>query len=670
MLIGYLTVSSIIVVLLNNTEALVMTDELTYSRDILHGNPWIFSASNPFHVLVMMGSRLFEDWYLIARLVNTTFLSIGALSIFLIARRGQGIASSIFAGAIFVLTPISLFVLTVMPDALVWSLTPLALLLTLRVMEQFSLNRMLALVSVLSVLTLIKPQTLVLVLVVLFTVFINQRMVAVSWISWIGIFAGFRTGLAFAVGGPVSLSPFGRYFDFGLSKIFQLDVHHRADYFNTYPEANQLFLGPDPSSAALQTVLPYLGAMVILGSPLIGTMALWRPSAIHDPKHALLQAIAWSWFLLNLLAYAFGVFATALGDDHSGRILLRYSEFLIPIYLLVLLSIRRGENVKFMHWPTALISSGLGMLIYAFNGLANINVSSADSVLIQSVTTTFGSYLIYLLGISMLVLSVVLRLSFLTSVSMRTFGLGIVLAIYSTYTISVVSSANEDIVEESAAESVALLKGDSKVMFIGDSRIQGALGLFYLNDLNSSYGLGPVYVSLLGSGVDPEAELFVLLGDSKVGQGFNPLVKGEGFVILERRSGEGTDYSPLVKFPDGVALDPLTEAGVDTFWTNETVYEIQFSNSAANSGDLVSIEATTHISSPDGLIEVSVNDGEWQKLDTRSERYTGSVQFLAPNELENVRLRTKLTKFDLPGLDERFGTVFGIGLSSIEIIPQ
>lgn len=666
----YLSISSLMVLLLNNTEALVMTDELTYSRDILYGNPWVFSASNSFHVLVLMAARFFEDWYLAVRLGNAVFLSIGALSIFLIARRGQRASISITAGLFYIFAPISLFVMTAMPDALVWGLTPFAFLLMTRVIEEFSSKRMMALILILTVLTLVKPQTFVLVLVVLVTVFINQRMKLAKWISWMGIFAGFRTALALIIGGPVSLSPAGRYFDFGLSKIFDLDVYHWPDYFNTYPEATQSLLAPDPSLAAVSTVLPYLGAMMILASPLIGTMVLWRPSVIHDSRMAMLQAISWTWFLLTLLAYFFGVYVTAIGDDHSGRILLRYSEFLIPIYLLALLSIGSGHNLKFIHWPTALMSAALGVVIYAANGLGTINVTGADSVLIQSVTTSLGSHLLYLMGITLVVLSLVMKLPPVGSDTMKILGLAIVLLIFTTYTAATVASANEESVERSAAESVVPIKGESKVMFIGESRLRGAMGLFYLNDLNSSYGLGPPFVSLLGSAADPEAELFVLLGDSKVGQGFRPLAKGQGFIILERREEGGTDYSALLDLPPGVLTDPLTEAGVDRFWTKDSEYQISFSDSATNQGDLISIDATTHISAQDGIIEVSINDGDWQKIDTRSERYSGAVQFFAPEGLRNVKLRAKLTKFDVPGLDERFGTIFGIGLSSVLVTPQ
>ena len=248
---------------------------------------------------------------------------------------------------------------------------------------------------------LIKPHALIVLVLaavaVLFLGFVSKELKLRKAIQLSSIFvvAGITTRIVVAtllgVNKPISL--FGAYLDSSLGPETQ-EVDWGA------LESNIATTTPTMVSALAASALLYLSIGLLLFGPglLISMQDLVSKSSETSKFSSALFLTSFVAFGMLAMSWFFGAFLTSNGDDHSGRVLLRYSEFLLPISLLFL-----GARV----WDSPYNKTGalklsmlaglpvLGLIGLLFFSLSNSTLQLADSLFFLSLSGQFMTTLIF-----------------------------------------------------------------------------------------------------------------------------------------------------------------------------------------------------------------------------------------------------------------------------------
>ena len=172
------------------------------------------------------------------------------------------------------------------------------------------------------------------------------------------------------------------------------------------PTGSELF----SSSALISGVVPYLSAALFLYlPPLIFILQReWRrrnTTVVSAPT--LEESLVWLFSLAStgmlVMGYLFGAYVTANGDDHSTRVLLRYSEYLVPFTWVAVIMLVARENSPSLSRRALVAPVGsvvLGAMFVAFGGMSGITLSTTDSLLLYSTSTWAGWFFAIVIGLS------------------------------------------------------------------------------------------------------------------------------------------------------------------------------------------------------------------------------------------------------------------------------
>lgn len=391
----------------SNMGPVVLQDELLFSY-LATQEPNLSPYSNSlFSAVFSSAANCAPDVLTCARWINLGFwaLIVAVMAGWTYYSNSTAVMLiSIWAGT----SIISFYVATFLPEVMYYSLVLTALSLVFWGMLSTAQKKYLWPISMvfLGAAMLVKPHaifvTLILVSALALLQTIRDRGNRSEW-AWIGALAAapvlIRITIDFLLGTNFPLSLFASYLpgpaDSTPSFQFQFpDVTYESQYDS------------DLTGLALSTVVPYfaVAALIYLPPLLFSLRAL-----IHEKGQ---NALANSAFLasfvalgMHFVAWAFGLRATLAGDYHGDRILMRYSEFLVPFSLVLLVAmISKMDDKRKNWWIYGLVPLAMGALAIVLGALTGVSLNAADSLLIFSFSGFFGWQLLVATGLGLLFL--------------------------------------------------------------------------------------------------------------------------------------------------------------------------------------------------------------------------------------------------------------------------
>ena len=253
-----------------------------------------------------------------------------------------------------------------------------------------------------------------------------------------------------------------------------------------------------------ETFVPYLLVALFLYLPplIMGVVLVLRNREVRNLENLGLVIFSFVAFGMLAISFVFGAYVTSLGDDHSSRVLLRYSEFLVPVsWLFLVAAISKHVPWSRRTWAFGAIPFSLGAFGIAVGGLSSIVFSSPDSLLLFSLSGNPFLFVMFLSGI----LAVFLQTSFKSNTALIVAVAVTSLSLISTSYSHIHSQSTFHVREAEGwspiVSAVQDLPGDS-VVFLGSKRATVASLLLQSGKLESKYGLINGYSEIPPAWVD------------------------------------------------------------------------------------------------------------------------------------------------------------------------
>jgi hypothetical protein len=287
-------------------------------------------------------------------------------------------------------------------------------------------------------------------------------------------------------------------------------------------------------------VLAHLAAVFLLaGIPLlVGTVTTFRAISSKqriEGDKLLSVLVVFITTSMILVVAVFEAYVTAVGDDHGDRLIMRYYEFLIPIFVVLGFtfanSLELGRKARI---SVGALVTGFSMFFVIFYPVV-FQKQFADSSTMPGISTNSALYL---------VLGLVVTSSVIVWIENPKIGAPIIswLVIPAVLVSSMVMSQSRlietngtaayfDVAGKSSAEILSLVDGD-KILVVGKSRTEVFTVKFWIDRANIRHyvvGEGSILREDLVSGV----EYIVVLGAISIDIPSEVIRKGEGFTILK-----------------------------------------------------------------------------------------------------------------------------------------
>jgi phosphoglycerol transferase len=374
----------------------ILGDEYLYSINARHAAPWDPSPagdfSNYLFNLVYSSTNLCGDaFYSCGKILNLIFFIGFLIVVFIIAVRflnyWVALAFTVAAG----LSPISVYTSMFLPESMYFFMISLVFLAVLKAAESYAWKDW-GLVGVLiGVASLVKPHAwLSAIAIGIFLVVLGLTQArhrfkplfkAVGAIS-LGAVLG-RIVIGFAVAGPRALDFFGIYLNADtISKVADGVPAQAADAISpvgSSPVNGVISLFGTQLNVHVLTLVALIGIAII--GLIVGLIELIRTQQLTPVTSLTLFMFIW---LVSLVIeiIMFTGWITGLGDDHTGRVLSRYYDFLfvfVPLAGLVVLSSKFAAETKvWIRIPLA----GLFLILLtpAFTGFfGSLEIQIADA---------------------------------------------------------------------------------------------------------------------------------------------------------------------------------------------------------------------------------------------------------------------------------------------------
>lgn len=324
----------------------IMKDEYLYSmmsrkRDIAE------SGLGNFLYLRLFGetSACGVEFYSCVRVANFFFLFLFLVCLYLLARMILSRSLSFMAVCATGLGPIALYASVFMPDIMFFSLVCAAFLFLIKFAEIKDYGRPPIYLAglFLAMSTLVKPQGVFVLAAAGIYIFVTMRgenpRAPVAFYGSVGFTAGvllLKLGIGFSLAGMSGLTLFGDRYSSILLNALQV-IDESPGLSSTTISSATPIEGP-VSLVVLEHFFLSFALISILLLPYVG-----RLSGLSDTARSLWRLIALTLIVMLPVSALFAGYATATGDDHSDRILLRYFEFLIPIAMVLAMSTIRSS---------------------------------------------------------------------------------------------------------------------------------------------------------------------------------------------------------------------------------------------------------------------------------------------------------------------------------------
>jgi len=374
----------------------ILGDEYLYSINARHAAPWDPSPagdfSNYLFNLVYSSTNICGDaFYSCGKILNIIFFIGFLIVIFIIAIRflnfWVALAFTVAAG----LSPISVYTSMFLPESMYFFMISLVFLAVLKAAESYAWKDWGLVGILIGVASLVKPHAwLSAIAIGIFLVVLGLTQArhrfkplfkAVGAIS-LGAILG-RIVIGFAVAGPRALDFFGIYLNADtISQVADGVPAQTADVISpvgSSPMNGVISLFGAQLNVHVLTLVALVGIAII--GLIIGLVELIRTKQLTPVTSLSLFMFIW---LVSLVIeiIMFTGWITGLGDDHTGRVLSRYYDFLfifVPLAGLVALSSKFASEIKvWIRIPLAGLV--LVLLTPAFTGFfGTLEIQIADA---------------------------------------------------------------------------------------------------------------------------------------------------------------------------------------------------------------------------------------------------------------------------------------------------
>jgi phosphoglycerol transferase len=374
----------------------ILGDEYLYSINARHSAPWDPSPagdfSNYLFNLVYSSTNICGDaFYSCGKILNLMFFVGFLIVIFIIAVRflnyWAALAFTVAAG----LSPISVYTSMFLPESMYFFMISLVFLAVLKAAETYAWKDWGLVGILIGVASLVKPHAwLSAIAIGIFLVLLGLTQArhrfkplfkAVGAIS-LGAILG-RIVIGFAVAGPRALDFFGIYLDTRiLGEVVEgvpAQTVESASPVGTSPMNGLISLFAVQLNVHVLTVVALMGIAVI--GLIIGLVELIRTKQLTPVTSLSLFMFVWL-VTLVIEIIMFTGWITGGGDDHTGRVLSRYYDFLfvfVPLAGLAALSSKfAAETRVWIRIPLAGLF--LALLTPAFTGFfGSLEIQIADA---------------------------------------------------------------------------------------------------------------------------------------------------------------------------------------------------------------------------------------------------------------------------------------------------
>ena len=380
-LIGILSLNSF----WSTADPLVMGDELVFASAVLNNNGSAFAYSAHFFQFVYQVTFLFEDWYLAARFIGVIASAAGGAIVFRVVSKEFPTWIAAVTGSAYFVFSMSVFSMTYLPEVLYYLLSIVALALLGRSLYSQSWAVLALSALSLSLAMLTKPHATVLLIGAVVYMLLSLTQLEkgkmgkrlAQTMAFLGLTLAFRTLIAIALGDRQPFSLFGSY-----SQVVEAPDQNPTPGNGVFPEG-QLSL-VSYLWKFLPDYLPMIFLILILSLPLVATWRFKRSKeGVKESQLSIFVTVA----AVSAIGYAiaswlFAGLVSIQGDDHSDRILLRYSEFLLPILTLGPIVASRATRSPATSRALAFLSLAASayILFYFLSGAAGaVNYKPSDS---------------------------------------------------------------------------------------------------------------------------------------------------------------------------------------------------------------------------------------------------------------------------------------------------
>lgn len=326
----------------------IMQDEYVYSSQARNLPFSEHSFSNYLFSWVMSGTKLCsgEGFYTCAKSINAVMFLVGILLVYLIAIKVLEWKLAIVATSVTALSPLAIQVSFFMPETMYFMIMTFSVWIALLASQKGSYWLWSLLGISLGLASLVKPHAIFLLPALMaFTYLIEARRpvetprkkLLSSLIVGASFFAS-KAVVGFAFAGETGLRLFGGYGSpvEGASRVLS------SETFN----GQEVTLAGEATTSiqaliavAGSHLLMHIAAMLLIaGIPLLLALrVLWRVLSIREPigiASTMLLLTSLLALTMVILVPAFEGYVSASGQDHSSRLILRYYEFLIPLFVI------------------------------------------------------------------------------------------------------------------------------------------------------------------------------------------------------------------------------------------------------------------------------------------------------------------------------------------------
>ena len=393
----------------------ILGDEYLYSMNSRHSDPWgpLFSGdySNYLFNFVYRGTSLCGDnFYSCAKVLNVVFFLGFIFILFLLASRYLPTWAAMFFMVSSALSPLSVYTSMFLPESMFFFAIGLVLLLAHRAMLSYNYLNLALVGFAVGITSLIKPHAWLafIPLLVTFAVIgltgtkprIKTTVAGLAFFTAASVVSRLLVGLL--VAGPKSIGLFGSY----VNSTTLPDLISTATPEDTAGGASSVMLSLFPAQFAIHGYV----AVALLGISLLGTTLglLELIKTRHLSGQSALALLGFIWLVTLMVEIVlFTGWVTSTGDDHSGRVLLRYYEYLYLIVPLAGLAVLFNPKSKlpsyFVRWPVAIVF--IALATPAFTGVfAELVIQIADAPTLAGLIVNFETnYVMALLSFGGLV---------------------------------------------------------------------------------------------------------------------------------------------------------------------------------------------------------------------------------------------------------------------------
>jgi phosphoglycerol transferase len=506
---------------------------------------WLYSSTN------LCG----DGFYACGKGLNVVFFFLTLTFIFLISRRLLGVRWGAAIATIAAFSPIHVYVSYFMPEMMFFAFISATIFVALIAGEKHRLVFWFATGAMLGLAALVKPHAIfTLPAFMLFALIValraevgNWRKGALASAGTLGAFLLVKFGGGFAFAGVSGLTVFGRSYESSLNQFVSesASADLTAQSVANVSDVSVITeAAEDSPSGFFDVFVPHSFAHLALMLTVAGLPLLLSVSAMKTAlsKKQAIGAASQFLILIGLMAIslaivvaAFEGVVTQLGDDHSSRIITRYYEFLIPLFLIAAAVFAKfvEPKTKIRALQAALL---LAVLIFGWVYLSGVKQSFADSILLSGYLA--APAIIPIIAIIGMIVSLTWLISKNAGSKLVVYvatPLVLLIAGFSSqsYLLSQVGPipAYFDIAGQKAKPLLADVPGE-KISVIGAVRYQNFTTKFWIDKpgiKDTSLADGET----IDSASIPDVDYVVLIGNAKLSGAAEVLDQGEGYAIVK-----------------------------------------------------------------------------------------------------------------------------------------